>query len=260
MTTMSVLLGLVMATGPIGPAQAGSGQAGPQQNSQLSDAVFKNVKVLKGIPVDEFIPIVSMNSSTGMPLSTLTFLKTASESWEFCWGPACPDPACAGPIGPVAITRPSSTLIVVMFGKFLLGKPGLLGPACNKQRFVRSLGFGDSRQGSPRFYNLTAVSFKNHFLSRQEIFWAPALSSHRVWTGQFKVPISDVTFRIGDIDVHAHVRIQPLDFGDDAGQFDLLVRVIFGIESMVCEGGNRKTEKRNTGDKNAALRFHCNTS
>src|SRR5688572_24759137 len=40
------------------------GQAAQEQNAQLSDAVFKNVQVLKGIPVDEFMDAMGMFSAS----------------------------------------------------------------------------------------------------------------------------------------------------------------------------------------------------
>ncbi|PYS09021.1 MAG: hypothetical protein DMG15_25155 [Acidobacteria bacterium] len=64
MTTMIVLLGLVMVIGPAGPGQARPEQLGPEASSQLSDLVFKNVKVLKGIPVDEFMDTMGMFASS----------------------------------------------------------------------------------------------------------------------------------------------------------------------------------------------------
>ncbi len=55
MVTMTVfLLGLVAA----------AGQTGPDQNPQMSDVVFKNVQVLKGIPVDEFMDAMGMFASS----------------------------------------------------------------------------------------------------------------------------------------------------------------------------------------------------
>src|SRR3989442_16023863 len=48
------LVGLVMT----------AGQAGPDQSPQVSDIVFKNVKVLKGIPVDEFMDTMGMFASS----------------------------------------------------------------------------------------------------------------------------------------------------------------------------------------------------
>ena len=49
------LLGAVVATG-----QAGQGQAGQAQRPQMSEDVFKNVQILKGIPVDEFMDTMGM--------------------------------------------------------------------------------------------------------------------------------------------------------------------------------------------------------
>jgi len=43
---------------------AAAGQAGPEQNPQVSDIVFKNVRVLKGIPVDEFMDTMGMFASS----------------------------------------------------------------------------------------------------------------------------------------------------------------------------------------------------
>ena len=55
MVTMTVfLLGLAAA----------AGQADPDQNTQMSDTVFKNVQVLKGIPVDEFMDTMGMFASS----------------------------------------------------------------------------------------------------------------------------------------------------------------------------------------------------
>ena len=43
---------------------AAAGQAAPAQNPQMSDTVFKNVRVLKGIPVDEFMDSMGMFASS----------------------------------------------------------------------------------------------------------------------------------------------------------------------------------------------------
>src|SRR5437867_3622292 len=65
MTTITVLLlGLAMAAGQAGPGQVAPGRSGPDENSQLSDTVFKNVRVLKGIPVDEFMDTMGMFASS----------------------------------------------------------------------------------------------------------------------------------------------------------------------------------------------------
>jgi photosynthetic reaction center cytochrome c subunit len=52
-TLIVCLLGLVSA----------AGQAGPEQSSQMSETVFKNIQVLKGIPVDEFMDAMGMFAS-----------------------------------------------------------------------------------------------------------------------------------------------------------------------------------------------------
>src|SRR5437764_6620171 len=56
MTTV-VLLGLVAALGKAGPASS-------DPSPQMSDTVFKNVRVLKGIPVDEFMDTMGMFASS----------------------------------------------------------------------------------------------------------------------------------------------------------------------------------------------------
>src|SRR5438132_14384522 len=67
MTTITaLLLGLAMAAGQAGPGQVAPGRTGAEQNSQLSDTVFKNVKVLKGIPVDEFMDTMGMFASSSV--------------------------------------------------------------------------------------------------------------------------------------------------------------------------------------------------
>ena len=45
-----------------GAAQAG-GQAGPAQGSQMSEEVFENVQILRGIPVDEFLGTMGLYSN-----------------------------------------------------------------------------------------------------------------------------------------------------------------------------------------------------
>src|SRR5437773_8592364 len=65
MTTITVLLlGLAMAAGQAGPGQVAPGRSAAEQNPQVSDTVFKNVKVLKGIPVDEFMDTMGMFASS----------------------------------------------------------------------------------------------------------------------------------------------------------------------------------------------------
>ena len=58
------LLGLVSVTGLRAEASAKAGQTGPAQGAQLSDTVFKDVQVLKGIPADEFMDAMGMFSAS----------------------------------------------------------------------------------------------------------------------------------------------------------------------------------------------------
>ena len=58
------LLGLVSVAGLRAEASAKAGQAGPAQGAQLSDTVFKDVQVLKGIPADEFMDAMGMFSAS----------------------------------------------------------------------------------------------------------------------------------------------------------------------------------------------------
>jgi len=59
-TVIVCLLGLGSAAGLPAEASAEAGQAGPEQNPQMAEAVFKNVQVLKGIPADEFMDAMGM--------------------------------------------------------------------------------------------------------------------------------------------------------------------------------------------------------
>jgi len=59
LVTLNVcLLGVVSAS------SVASAQAGPDQAPQMSETFFKNVQVLKGIPVDEFMDVMGMFSSS----------------------------------------------------------------------------------------------------------------------------------------------------------------------------------------------------
>jgi hypothetical protein len=56
--------GAVGAAGCVLSLVTVAGQAGPDQGPQMSDTVFKNVQVLKGIPADEFMDTMGMFSSS----------------------------------------------------------------------------------------------------------------------------------------------------------------------------------------------------
>ena len=66
------------ACGVNGYAQTG-GQAAPQRSAQMSDEAFKNVQLLKGIPVDEFMGTMGLFSAAlGM-----CCLECHNEDWTF---------------------------------------------------------------------------------------------------------------------------------------------------------------------------------
>ena len=59
-TAIVFLLSLVSVAGLRAEAPAKAGQTGPAQGAQMSETVFKNVQVLKGIPADEFMDVMGM--------------------------------------------------------------------------------------------------------------------------------------------------------------------------------------------------------
>ena len=76
-TAIVCWLGLVVSAADLrAEALAKAGQAGPEQSPQMSDTVFKNVQVLKGIPVDEFM------DATGMFAASLGYDCTSCHSPE----------------------------------------------------------------------------------------------------------------------------------------------------------------------------------
>ena len=58
------LLGVVSAARLSAVALAQAGQTGPEQTPQMSENVFKNIQVLKGIPADEFMDTMGMFASS----------------------------------------------------------------------------------------------------------------------------------------------------------------------------------------------------
>ena len=61
---MVFLLSLVSVAGLPAEASAKAGQTGPTQGALLSETVFKDVQVLKGIPADEFMDAMGMFSAS----------------------------------------------------------------------------------------------------------------------------------------------------------------------------------------------------
>src|SRR5207247_7675432 len=83
MTTITaLLLALSMAAGRAGPGQVASGRSAPEQNPQVSDTVFKNVLVLKGIPVDEFMDTMGMFSAATSLNCISCHTEDSAGAWE----------------------------------------------------------------------------------------------------------------------------------------------------------------------------------
>ena len=59
-TAIVFLVSLVSVAGVRAEAPAKAGQAGPAQGVQMSETLFRNVQVLKGIPADEFMDAMGM--------------------------------------------------------------------------------------------------------------------------------------------------------------------------------------------------------
>ena len=71
-TAALCLLGVVIA----------NGQAGQRQRPQMAEDVFKNVQILKGIPLDEFMDTMGMfSASTGMNC-TDCHISDSTTTWE----------------------------------------------------------------------------------------------------------------------------------------------------------------------------------
>ena len=78
----AIAFGLVVALAGV---SLRASQAVPPQRPPMAEEVFKNIQVLKGIPVDEFMGTMGFfSSSLGLNLPTATSLKAAEA------GPATP--------------------------------------------------------------------------------------------------------------------------------------------------------------------------
>ncbi len=71
-TVVVCLVGVVLAIG----------QAGPEAKPQMAEEVFKNVQVLKGIPVDEFMDTMGMFSAALSLNCTDCHTSDSTSSWE----------------------------------------------------------------------------------------------------------------------------------------------------------------------------------
>src|SRR3990172_3610915 len=59
-----------------------SGQAGPEPKPQMAEDVFKNVLVLKGIPVDEFMDTMGMISASLNLTCSACHTEQNLDSWD----------------------------------------------------------------------------------------------------------------------------------------------------------------------------------
>lgn len=67
----------------------------------------------------------------------------------------------------------------------------------------------------------------------------PAVADEDVGAGELEIPVGHFAAGVGDVHVEVRVGIGPLDFGDDAGEVDLLVRVELGGAGVVGEQRQR---------------------
>src|SRR5438552_15521760 len=63
-------------------ATMGSGQAGQAQRPQLAEEAFKNVQIIKGIPVDEFMDTMGMFAAATNMNCVDCHTSDSTESWE----------------------------------------------------------------------------------------------------------------------------------------------------------------------------------
>jgi len=86
-TTIVWLLGVVLAGGQTGPAQTGPAQTGPAQTRPaqrppMAEEVFKNLQVLKGIPVNEFMETMGFFTASLGADCTFCHVAESGGSWE----------------------------------------------------------------------------------------------------------------------------------------------------------------------------------
>src|SRR2546421_10193172 len=81
--TTAILLGLGLVCW-LGLTATVAGQAAPAPTAPLSDQVFKNVQILKGIPVDQFMDAMGMfSSSLGYDCSSCHSLEIHTDRAAF---------------------------------------------------------------------------------------------------------------------------------------------------------------------------------
>src|SRR2546428_380287 len=63
-------------------AASANGQAGQEQKPQMAEQVFKNVQILKGIPVDEFMNTMGMFSAATSMNCTDCHTSDSTSTWD----------------------------------------------------------------------------------------------------------------------------------------------------------------------------------
>src|SRR5437867_12732767 len=66
----------------LGWAASANGQAGQEQKPQMAEEVFKNVQILKGIPVDEFMDTMGMFSAATSMNCTDCHTSDSTTTWD----------------------------------------------------------------------------------------------------------------------------------------------------------------------------------
>ena len=74
-------VGLTILTVSLLRAAMANGQAAPQQKPQMAEDVFKNITVLKGIPVDEFMDTMGMFSAATSLNCVSCHTEESAGSW-----------------------------------------------------------------------------------------------------------------------------------------------------------------------------------
>src|SRR5437899_5970857 len=66
----------------LGWAASANGQAGQEQKPQMAEEVFKNVQILKGIPVDEFMDTMGMFAAATSLNCTSCHASDNTNTWD----------------------------------------------------------------------------------------------------------------------------------------------------------------------------------
>src|SRR5437870_5228093 len=75
----------------------------------------------------------------------------------------------------------------------------------------------------------------------------PSESEQRVGRAEFKAPVGDFAVGFGDVDIKPRMRIDEIELRDLSRNFDWLLNIELGCESVVCGRGHRRQKKSETG-------------